>query len=604
VTCNLATALVDLRSSTEPRVLWIDALCINQEDMQERSSQVARMANIYRQAKQVVVWLGPKSEPGGSTEALSTLRSIGSQVDVDWVKLEMRATDQGDPSWADKSVPLGIDHTKLSPVIKLLNRSWFERVWVQQEIALANDNALFVCGHDSITRRQFTNAIFCLRMKRIINKWDQRSLFRARLELARTMAMIIYSSRDQQRDADILREQARTLKCLNPRDRIFAILNISNFSEAGGSIEADYSRTTEEVYRDFTVKHILHLNSLELLTTCEIERNHQGLPKLMPSWVPDWRRPIIPRRLEELQASGKSAPAAHFDYKKETLTLTGVKCASVTRVQPTSVCSLPNGYDRHKLADCIQRCVQFWGLSEQYVAGGNSHDAHLRTLCGDRFSHRYNPPAPNLLNYEFCSSALSRFLKHQFKDEDNKWISPAYTDMFASRILAVCQGRSCFTTTEDYIGLGPSESKTGDIICVLLGCPVPMILRPNGEEKFFVVGECYCHGIMDGAALLGPLPEGFEFVWSFIQGRDRATYMNRCNGEVQMEDPRLTGRTLPPRWRIDTCNKDGVESARALYFVEENDDGTEKKRTDIFDPRMTSEELSQRGTPLAKFTLI
>jgi hypothetical protein len=172
--------------------------------MEERSSQVARMADIYRLAHCVVVWLGPESEKDRSSEALSTLHGIGSQVEVDWTKIEMRATNQRDSSWADKSIPLTLDQNMLSSLLMVINRPWFERLWVQQEIALANENAVLICGHDSIVRRHFMNALYCIRSKNIGVDWDLSGLFYDLVEIIYRMARIIYGS-DSQRVEDTLR---------------------------------------------------------------------------------------------------------------------------------------------------------------------------------------------------------------------------------------------------------------------------------------------------------------------------------------------------------------------------------------------------------------
>ena len=216
VTKNLATALVYLRYATEPRLLWIDALCINQEDLEQRSSQVGRMVDIYYLADRVVVWLGPESEEDRSTEAISTLCHIGSQIEIDWATAEMRVADQGDPSLVDLDVPLDLDQRQLDPVLKLLSRPWFERVWVQQEIAVANDNTVLICGHDCIMRWLFINAVFCLRLKPRVDKLDQESLWANRLMLMKTMAFGVYRPSELPY-ADTLREHTRSLKCSDPR---------------------------------------------------------------------------------------------------------------------------------------------------------------------------------------------------------------------------------------------------------------------------------------------------------------------------------------------------------------------------------------------------
>src|SRR6266480_5083928 len=82
VTKNLSSALQHLRYETRPRVMWIDAICIDQSNLKERSYQVALMSDIYQLAQRVVVWLGPET-PNSST-ALNMMECLGSNISVDW----------------------------------------------------------------------------------------------------------------------------------------------------------------------------------------------------------------------------------------------------------------------------------------------------------------------------------------------------------------------------------------------------------------------------------------------------------------------------------------------------------------------------------------
>jgi hypothetical protein len=77
---NLASALRHLRYQYKPRTLWIDAICINQEDYAERGDAVCHMGTIYKLANRVVVWFGP--EERNSEIALDTLRYLGEQVEI------------------------------------------------------------------------------------------------------------------------------------------------------------------------------------------------------------------------------------------------------------------------------------------------------------------------------------------------------------------------------------------------------------------------------------------------------------------------------------------------------------------------------------------
>lgn len=76
-------------------------------------------------------------------------------------------------------------------------------------------------------------------------------------------------------------------------------------------------------------------------------------------------------------------------------------------------------------------------------------------------------------------------------------------------------GTGFFTATEGYIGLAPSTIKARDHICVLLGCRTPIVLQPDGPYSYKVVGKCYMHGMMDGAAFLGPMPSDWGHVMRY-----------------------------------------------------------------------------------------
>jgi hypothetical protein len=105
VRSNLYAALLQLRDYSFPRIIWIDAICINQSDDTERGLQIQSMAKIYGKAKCVIVWLGEAAE--SSDEALEAIRAAGMIPD----KFP-----------EDQAIQKAIN--------SLLQREWFERVWV------------------------------------------------------------------------------------------------------------------------------------------------------------------------------------------------------------------------------------------------------------------------------------------------------------------------------------------------------------------------------------------------------------------------------------------------------------------------------------------
>ncbi|KAJ3578883.1 hypothetical protein NPX13_g1688 [Xylaria arbuscula] len=128
---NLAQALRHLRHESEPRYLWADALCINQQDVKEKNHQVVLMKDIYAYAREVAVWLGPDEEGHASelfTDVDETLTLLESSIENEFERLN-------ESQWYKPS-------TEPSSLLKrlsiLFQREYFSRTWVIQEVGLAN----------------------------------------------------------------------------------------------------------------------------------------------------------------------------------------------------------------------------------------------------------------------------------------------------------------------------------------------------------------------------------------------------------------------------------------------------------------------------------
>ena len=111
VTVNLHVALLHLRNHFVERILWVDAICIDQKNLEEKKYQVQSMAKIYCQASRVVVWLGEAAD--GSDLALEEMRLAGGRI----------STHPSNEEAVEKSV------------LALLQRPWFRRIWVREQIS-------------------------------------------------------------------------------------------------------------------------------------------------------------------------------------------------------------------------------------------------------------------------------------------------------------------------------------------------------------------------------------------------------------------------------------------------------------------------------------
>ncbi|KAK4554482.1 hypothetical protein LTR86_008336 [Recurvomyces mirabilis] len=155
VTANLRHLLYHLADSPEepgwnetlPRYYWIDALCINQNDNEERTAQVQAMHRIYRNASYVIIWLGPDPEQEAYyvREMLRALQQMFSSVDEEMSKPFEFDWVLGGYNLHAEGLPL-IGSSHWEPIVRFWGRSWFRRTWVWQEGALARDFEFWVGG--------------------------------------------------------------------------------------------------------------------------------------------------------------------------------------------------------------------------------------------------------------------------------------------------------------------------------------------------------------------------------------------------------------------------------------------------------------------------
>ena len=131
--------------------LWIDARCINQKDDVEKSSQVQMMGSIYRKATKVVVWLGPERDDSGFAMNLvkelanpSTKRHV--QQELAKMAKEPHLVKRREIIFEKLIADIGFNNARsIDAMHDLFHRAWWKRLWVLQELVLA-EYAVMVCG--------------------------------------------------------------------------------------------------------------------------------------------------------------------------------------------------------------------------------------------------------------------------------------------------------------------------------------------------------------------------------------------------------------------------------------------------------------------------
>lgn len=262
VTQNLAEALPYLRLEDRTRTLWIDAICVNQSDMAERTSQVKRMADIYSKATRVIVWLGPASED--SSMAIDFFNTICSETAVDLQTYSFRPTS-ADTWWADANVPVPLDQAQSNSISSLLSRPWFERLWIWQEVRLPSGDTIGNCGNQTIPWSFMCQAIFyLLRINFSHANHDLKMRVNSVIQLCnrRSYGYVPFSA---------LLNDTKYCKCSDPRDHIFALSSLLGPSKSIAGIEANYSKTVSEIYKNAAL-YILRFNQpLRILAMAGLE---------------------------------------------------------------------------------------------------------------------------------------------------------------------------------------------------------------------------------------------------------------------------------------------------------------------------------------------
>lgn len=569
ITQNLAEALHYLRYEDRSRVLWIDAICVDQSDIKERGHQVLRMADIYSLASRVLIWLGPEHDD--STLAIQELDALGSTIKIEWGTQQVITLSGGESDrWIEQPLPFAEDRIIQVSIESFLDRSWFQRLWIWQEVRLANVKALIVCGGTSMLWDTFRNAIFCLygkqqhssptRMEQLINICNYGS---SRCSLTE----LLYST--------------RYAHCSDERDKVYAILSLSHdFCE----LEPDYSKSTEDVFKSVVIRYASTLKNLDVLGYCEMRENNETR---VPSWVPDW---TSPRECDMLFGS-----AAYLDTEAQgcceeenVLVVSGCSVATLDVIEPLPpMFSFSSSTRTTRMRKIVSDLIGGRTALDPYVAGGSLIDAICRTLCCNCFAENYLPVVTLLPGTEKSIEYMRSLMNNRELIEH--W---SYVD----RVDRCAEGRTYFRTQSGHIGLGPSSIQPEDQACMVLGSDALLILRPNVGKTYRVVGECYIDGFMEREALLGALPSNWQLIQRYFPnlGGSYVCYINMETGEVQVEDPRLG--PLPVGWHYEDH-----EAEHAYNRFSNEEIGVVDSR---FDPRLSPEALKARGVSLQEFRLV
>lgn len=484
------------RKRTVTLTFWIDAICINQDDKAEKSEQIGRMAEIYKNASSVYAELGPASEDEqsifGKIEYLSGF-TFAEMQRIESEAGETRATVE------DIRLPLEFVesyHAQMwEGLDSFFSRPWWNRVWIIQEAtAVGLEKTHLLCGEVEVL---LLHAWSCS----IAASLAYRRKIWGHMPKPSTFGHIVYRMRNLQRKReeklmipllDVL-EDFRGLSATDSRDIVYAALNIANDLREG-DIQPDYRMAVANVYRAVVIHYLKNaVEPLRILSYCGTRFQTLDFQAGWASWVPSWQH-TYPRTLFSdciTAEDGSQRPTynpcgiAHFSpelypirTKGNVLMIHGFLIDRLSSVSDPCV-SLSMG-------DSMQ-IVDSWipkGPTALYRTGETIFDAFLKTVVANMSDSEDKPERGGKAHW------------------DSERGSFAGDDSARERghVLYYVQWRRLAYSKNGYMALVSHQAKEGDLLYALFGGSVLYVLRPEGD-RFILVGECYVHGLMDGEAM-------------------------------------------------------------------------------------------------------
>ncbi|XXG94910.1 hypothetical protein Hte_001169 [Hypoxylon texense] len=437
ITHNLHEALLHLRRTDITRRLWIDAICINQDDIDERNEQVQRMDNIYKYASRVVVWIGPSTPE--SDVAMLTLQHLGEQVALTNQYSRFPLPGASEPTWYQPDTHLPFDDNVWDSIQQLLDRPWFSRLWIIQEVQLANIHSILQCGKVEIPWTEFRHAILSL----LENNHRPLRILDGVNSVAKLCSDLSAS------DFSLALWRTMRSSCSDMRDHIYAVLGLLT-DELSSRIRPQYLLPVSEVFKQACLEEIKFSGRLELFDLCHIVgRNIHA-----PSWVPDLTmEPMVFSCLSPQLATGFSS--ANFIYQEpSTLVVHGVKHSKISRVSEP--------FDEN-LTDIATagKSAETWAM-ETYVGEGDWEDSGysdqlLRAFFDNNTRGRF-PEEPVHVPFQDWKDFIAQRRDDQGQDPSEETEVSHWT---LERALDSLKCRCLIELGSGYIGLGPPGSQNG-----------------------------------------------------------------------------------------------------------------------------------------------
>ncbi|KAL8707614.1 MAG: hypothetical protein Q9220_007401 [cf. Caloplaca sp. 1 TL-2023] len=569
ITQNLHIALQHLRRPDHPRALWVDALCINQADVEEKSIQVKAMGKIYSKATQVLMWQGEETEDTrDSLESLAQLCALAtagtdSKEWQDFLLLAQHANSSEHRN-DENTVSFQANNPGWASIAALLARPYFARRWIGQEIILARKASMvlgsrildwaLICDHlpkfGDWAHVAFSNICF------IVGKGQQG--------LWPKLFNMVLPSRARNPDSSQVSTEfsslyntlwyMSSLECSDPRDELYALLHMASDVDLAMDTDLvpDYTLTEAEVLHSLAIWIIVRKRQPSYMSFA-VRNSHelQKKPSDLPSWVPpsifgiriikslqyQFSRyfRLTSEGLHILKAEEQNDnPMKNLVELSEDRRMISIIGKIIDHVDQCSSL-LPNevfarrdfkafielGFsDKFGLSGLVDLATAWWLRDCVEILCGTDED-WSDVVCSDRFIDyldntlaylairmKGKPSSERksvILRYVKYMSTLIAWQASERMEIDSN--QPFFTDVWNDLGSTSRRYRFC-RTRKDRMGFIVGDVQPGDLVCALDGTQVPWVIRPSGSGTYSLVGECCLENFLHGEAFqLSEIPD-------------------------------------------------------------------------------------------------
>ncbi|KAF5566543.1 heterokaryon incompatibility het-6 [Fusarium phyllophilum] len=554
---NCHAALGSFRYSDSPRLLWIDSICIDQDSPIEKNHQLSLMARIYKNASQVLVYLGR-----GTPDSDAAMRCIR--------EIDEPSNDDGYGAVETSAI---IQQNQIA-VSNLFKKPWFSRVWVLQEITFAQ-KATVICGDYQLSWENFKTFVHW----NVNAGWIQRLPFSVTYAISPTpyVLHVTYGERLLK-----ILEDTRTCGATDPRDKLYAILplldryheemkeELEGYRERWDyneqelrelairqhplNVQVNYSHSVSRVYTDLA---ILLMGSVGLDVLSHVVKE-SAIPGL-PTWVPDWSVTSPYWAATQKPAPGRYKPFAGFT-SGPTQYVWGWKMLHPHLIDTwtssvyTSVYSQPSRQLHIQAVSLgkIERIGDICDIAKNYFPVGQwenlvpdesylKHSEMPEDTAHEDFHQWHNGPLSlskllrtltfdDVVYPEVAKASIShikRYNGEDLNDDDGEWKcfgeltekdkeriplmeifqGTGSFEKQAMMILKRCDGKRLSILSNGRIGLAPDRAQVGDEVFVVEGASIPFIFKKVStggtgddvpEQVFNLVGGAFVLGVMKG----------------------------------------------------------------------------------------------------------